>query len=68
MNYIDIGNNVRNKRTEFGWSEWDLAIKTGLITRIIKNIENGKRCSKATLHSISDALGCNLEELIGDNG
>jgi transcriptional regulator with XRE-family HTH domain len=64
-----IGDNIRTYRKEKGWSQDELAQKSGLSKISIGNYERGNRCPTLdTLQKIADALNILLSELTTDSG
>jgi transcriptional regulator with XRE-family HTH domain len=60
-----IGQRVRRKRTERGWTLDELSERSGVSRRMVINIEHGEgNPSIATLLRLSDALGVGLPVLV----
>lgn len=56
---------VREARAARGWSQEELAERTGLSARTIQRVENGSRPGLATARLLADALGIGLDEVLG---
>lgn len=68
LNYAALGNRIRERRNEKGFSQEKLAELTGLSITHISNVEHAK--TKVALQSlvlIANALDTTLDELIGDS-
>ena len=62
---MTIGQYIRDKRVLKGWTQGDLAAKTGISARTIQRIENGDVEPRAySLQTIASALGVDLQELL----
>jgi DNA-binding XRE family transcriptional regulator len=59
---------IRVARENKGWSQRDLAIRSGLSQAAISNIEAGSECRGTTRLKIANALGVNLEWLRSGDG
>lgn len=55
---------VRSLRKSLGWKQEDLAEIVDCSTRTIRNAEKGNRIDSATLHSIAEAFGVDIAELV----
>lgn len=65
---MDIGENLRLRRTQLKMTQVDLARKTGLKQPTISAIENGvNKPAFETIVLLSDALGCTVSDIIGQN-
>ena len=63
--YPDIGEQLRARRHELGWSLRDLADRLGVSPSLISQIERGRaKPSVSTLYSIVQALDVSLDELL----
>ena len=63
--YPDIGDQLRARRHELGWSLRDLADRLGVSPSLISQIERGRaNPSVSTLYSIVQALDVSLDELL----
>ncbi len=63
--FLKLGYKIKYVRSKNGFSQLDLAMKTGLTTRTISRIECGTIDPKySTLVRISEALNINLIELL----
>ena len=58
--------NLREARTARGWSQEELAGRTGVSGRTIQRIENGSRPSSATARLLAEALGVEVADVLGD--
>ena len=59
---------IRDKRTEAGLTQRELAEKAGIARELIARAETGTSVPDiSTLIKIADALGCQLDELVGRN-
>lgn len=62
-----IGKNIKNYRKEKGWSQDELAKKTGMSKISIGNYERGNRCPTVeTLQKIADAFEVPVNHLINN--
>lgn len=62
-----IAEAVKNKRTEKGWSQLELAEKAGVDRKTVNRIENGRYSpSMNTLVSVGNALGLTMTGMLGD--
>ena len=65
MDYVDLGNRVRRKRKQLGWTQDMLAAKIGVSTSFIGHIERGSRnASLETLVQIANALEVGTDYLL----
>ncbi len=61
-----LGEYLRERRTERGWSQEDLAYECGLHRTYIGAVERGEyNVTLLTLRRITDALGISLAEAVG---
>src|SRR5436305_12223163 len=57
-----VGERIRGRRTELGWTQDQLALKAGISKRFLSDLENGKRSVGAeNLLDIARALGVSLD-------
>ena len=64
LDYISIGNRIRELRTVRGWTQAILAEKSGVEPSNISHIERAAtKLSLPTLVSIANALGATLDEI-----
>jgi HTH-type transcriptional regulator/antitoxin HipB len=64
-----IGQNIREARRARAWTQKELALKVGVESQTISNLERGVyQPSWKTLHSLAEALELSLEELLSENG
>jgi transcriptional regulator with XRE-family HTH domain len=60
-----LGENVRQSRTQKGWSQEELAHRSGLHRTYISGIERGRRNPTVLiLQQMADALGTEAPELL----
>lgn len=65
---IIIGKNVREERKDWGWTQEDLAERTGLTENTIRNIENGiTNPSMKAIVSIANAFNIDTWVLFADS-
>lgn len=68
IDYRAMGMRIRQKRTEKGWSQAELAERSGIEPSNISHIERAAtKLSLPTLVSIANALGATLDELAYDS-
>ncbi len=61
-----LGQNVQRLRRERGWSQEELADRTGLHRTYISGIERGIRNPTVTiLERLAKGLGCRIEDVVG---
>ncbi len=64
IDYISIGNRIKELRTEKGWTQAKLAEKSGVEPSNISHIERAAtKLSLPTMVSIANALGVTLDEI-----
>ena len=64
-----VARNVREARTERGWTLDQLAARSGVSKGMVVQIEQGRtNPSIGTLNKISEALGVSLPDLVDDGG
>ena len=62
---LKIGKRVRNLRTDRGWSQEELADRSGVNRSYMSKVELGKSdVSLSVLHKIARTLGISLAELL----
>lgn len=62
---VGLGNAIRELRTERGWSQEELSLKTGVHRNYIGGIERAERQPTVeTVAVLADALGVTTSELI----
>lgn len=62
---MSVGDNIRKLREEKGFSQTDVAKRSGITQAMLCQIERGtKNPSLQVANEIALALGCNLEELL----
>jgi transcriptional regulator with XRE-family HTH domain len=61
-----IGKNVRRRREAAGLSQENLAVLSGISTRIVSELERGTSQNPrvATLLALAGALGCGVDDLL----
>ena len=65
INYISIGNRIKEVRTEKGWTQAKLAEKSGVEPSNISHIERAAtKLSLPTLVNIANALDVTLDEIV----
>ena len=65
---MNTGEKIKQARRKVGLTQKDLAARMDTSQSYIAQYENGTRNAKpATLRRISEAIGCSLQELIGDD-
>lgn len=68
IDYIGIGKRIKEKRVAHGWTQADLAEKSGIEPSNLSHIERAAtKLSLPTLISITNALGATLDELAYDS-
>lgn len=61
-----LGQNVQRLRRERGWSQEELADRTGLHRTYISGIERGIRNPTVTiLERLAEGLECRIEDVVG---
>lgn len=61
---VPDGSEIRSRRNGKGWSQQELAEKTGYDKKTIENIEAGKPTRITTLRDVAEALGTPLVNLV----
>lgn len=65
MDYVDLGNRIRRKRKQLGWTQDTLAAKIGVSTSFVGHIERASRtASLETLVQIANALEVSVDYLL----
>lgn len=63
---MNIGENVRQRRTALGKSTRELGREAGVTGQMVTMIEMGRRRPSLVLAmNLAEALGCTLSELVG---
>lgn len=64
-----LGDRIRERRQELGWTQDQLAAKAGISKGFLSDVENGKRSvSAGNLQEMAQALGLSLDYLMkGDD-
>ena len=62
-----LGQRLRTRRTQLGWTQMELAHRAGVIQPDISLLERGEKHAlwATTLARLADALGCSLDYLAG---
>ena len=62
-----LGQRLRTRRTQLGWTQMELAHRAGVIQPDISLLERGGKHAlwATTLARLADALGCSLDYLAG---
>jgi y4mF family transcriptional regulator len=64
-----VGNRIKTRRAELGWTQDQLAEKAGISKSFVSDVENGKRSIGAeTLLDVGRALGVSLDFLMTGKG
>jgi transcriptional regulator with XRE-family HTH domain len=62
---MKLGQRIRARRTELGWTQEELAKRAGLSNGFLSDLENGKRGTSAdTLLDLARVLGVSLDHLM----
>ena len=68
LDYIKIGQRIRQARKEKGWQQSELAYRAGLNNSYISHIETGQtKLALPTLVKIANALAVSIDELLCDS-
>lgn len=68
IDYEKIGQRIKEKRLEHGYSQEDLADRTDLSRSYISHVELGsKNASLETIVKIANELGCSANDLLKDS-
>lgn len=68
MDYILLGNRIRNKRKAMGWTQEQLAEAIGVSTSFIGHIERGSRKSSIdTLVELANVMDVSADFLLADS-
>lgn len=63
-----LGSNIRKYRKNFGWTQADLAEKSGISVPFMTQIELGRKsASLEVVQNIASALNVSYEQLFGEN-
>ena len=64
---MSAGEKIKQKRTELGWTQQQLADEVGVARANIAQYERGSKIpTTVTGKYIAKALGCTMDELFGD--
>lgn len=65
---MDIGAKIKSLRNNWGWSQKDLAERSGLSQTYISAIESGKKPNPGikSIKGIADAFGKTVDDLVTD--
>jgi len=68
LDYLRIGQRIREARNAKGWPQSDLAFRAGLNSAYISHIETGQtKLALPTIVKIANALSVSVDELLYDN-
>ena len=68
LDYVQIGQRIREARNAIGWPQSELAFRTGLNSAHVSHIETGQtKVALPTIVKIANALSVSLDELLCDN-
>ncbi|RMG93777.1 MAG: XRE family transcriptional regulator [Deltaproteobacteria bacterium] len=59
------GGSVRRLRLAQGWTQEELAHRSGLAVRTVRNAEAGRRVSVSTVGILAATFGCDVAALLG---
>ena len=66
MDSHGIGDRIKAKRTEMGWSQQALASESGIPQGTLSRVEAGRRCPGAQLLiDLADAMNVSVDWLLG---
>lgn len=61
---VTVGDNLRAERARKGWSQEQLATRSGVTPATISRIESGKDPLFSTATKLARALGCPIDSLL----
>ena len=62
---MNIGENIKNKRTERGMTQENFAVEIGVGRSMVAQIERGSKIPNMLLgREIAKVLGCTMDELV----
>ena len=68
LDYVKIGQRVREARSRLGWQQLDVADRAGLNPSHMSHVETGQtKVSLPTIVKIANALSVSVDELLYDN-
>ena len=67
MNTNTLATNVKQLRTLYGWSQYDLAQQAGIARPRISEIESGKNVKLDTIEKVAAALEVSAADLLSEN-
>ena len=68
LNYVQIGQRIREARNAKGWPQAELAFRAGLNSAYVSHIETGKtKLALPTIVKIANALSVSVDELLYDS-
>jgi transcriptional regulator with XRE-family HTH domain len=68
VDYVTIGKRVMQRRLRMGMSQKELAMRAGITTVYLSNVENAhSKASLPTFLKLANALDCGVDALIWDN-
>ena len=68
LDYVRIGQRIRDARVAKGWPQSELAFRAGLNSAYVSHIETGKtKLALPTIVKIANALSVSVDELLCDS-
>ena len=68
LNYVLIGQRIREARNAKGWPQTELSFRAGLNSAYVSHIETGKtKLALPTIVKIANALSVSVDELLCDS-
>lgn len=68
LDYVKIGQRIRQARTALGWQQAELAYRAGLNSSYVSHIETGQtKLALPTIVKIANALSVSVDSLLCDN-
>ena len=68
LDYVKIGQRIRQARTSLGWQQAELAYRAGLNSSHVSHIETGQtKLALPTIVKIANALSVSVDALLCDN-
>jgi len=68
LNFSNIGESVRKRREELGYTQNDVSEISGVAERTIRSIEGGENSNLSNLVKVMDVLGLELSVQIKQKG
>lgn len=63
--YVNLGNEISQRRRMMGWTQTDLADRSGMVQSVISDIESGKRrITLWTLRRLAMALNTTAADIL----